>query len=157
CAVDEHGDQAAGEHSPTKGQQGAVGGSGNSNASLKGEGDKEKALTGIDNAYQTAFPDKDAKGNAVPVPGAAEATALKGMADRIYKENDVTHDEAMLATKTMMSMNKGDPDKTPYTAKKNNDDAGGGWIIKVGKAPPIRMSDDDYDRVLEARAENAEA
>ena len=125
-----------------KGQKGAVGG--NSSPAPK-PGDQDKMLQAVDSAYTSQFSDKD--GN--PLPNAPqdkdEVTALKGAAYRIMRSNDVTPEEAMGYAAKLMSPDAKNPDKTGFTAKKLDDDEGGGYEVKFGKRGTIKLSEDEFD------------
>lgn len=138
---------AAGERAAGKSATGNKSGGGAAR-----EGDKEKALSALDNAYDKAFPAKDDK----PALAPEEERAIKGNAYRIYSANPgLTHGEAIDITQRLMSPNAKKPEEAGFVAKKLED--GEGYAVKVGKGATIRVSEDDFDNMASARAEKIAA
>lgn len=128
-----------------------AGRSGGKSGGAPKETDKEKALASLDQAYTKAFP---AKGDQ-PMLNPDEERVVKGNAYRVYTTNPgLTHDEAMDVTKRLISPNKQNPDEVGFASKKLED--GEGYLVKVGKGAPLRISEQDFDSMASIRAAKLE-
>ena len=135
---------AAGERAP----KGAVGGG---TPKAPRESDKKTALGAIDEAYDKSFP---AKGDQ-PALGPDEERTIKGNAYRVYQTNpNITHAEAVDVVKRLSSPNAKNPEDKGFAAKQLED--GQGYMVKIGKGAPVRISEEDFDAMASARAEKAE-
>lgn len=140
--------QAAGERQPKP----AVGGKGN--GALKPK-EVDQSQKNVDGAYSAAFPAQDEKGNALPQPGADEARDIKGAIYRITRNahnSDKTPEEAAAYVKKFLSVDKEDPDRSPFKSQKIDEDNGGGYVVQFGAGRKLHLTDEENDQLMDMRA-----